>query len=153
MARLLILLTLPPDVTEQYRQRFGGAFPDLEIEVVAEAGKAAPAIGSADALLTFGQMMKNMKLDLAGADRLKWVQALGTGLDGITDQPALKASVTITSLHGVHGAAGVGGRARRHAGAGPRYPAVRAPAGAQALGPLAGQTAARTRPSASSASA
>jgi phosphoglycerate dehydrogenase-like enzyme len=32
------------------------------------------------------------------------VQALGTGLDGITDQPALKSSVTVTSLHGVHGA-------------------------------------------------
>ena len=55
-------------------------------------------------LLTFGQMMKNLKLDLAGADKLKWVQALGTGLDGITDQPALKPSVTVTSLHGVHGA-------------------------------------------------
>jgi phosphoglycerate dehydrogenase-like enzyme len=32
------------------------------------------------------------------------VQALGTGLDGITDQPALKPDVTVTSLHGVHGA-------------------------------------------------
>jgi len=55
-------------------------------------------------LLTFGQMMKNLKLDLANAAKLKWVQALGTGLDGITDQPALKPSVTVTSLHGVHGA-------------------------------------------------
>ena len=55
-------------------------------------------------LLTFGQMMKNLKLDLAAARKLKWVQALGTGLDGITDQPALKPSVTVTSLHGVHGA-------------------------------------------------
>ena len=32
------------------------------------------------------------------------MQALGTGLDGITDQPALKPDVTVTSLHGVHGA-------------------------------------------------
>ena len=32
------------------------------------------------------------------------MQALGTGLDGITDQPALKPGVTVTSLHGVHGA-------------------------------------------------
>jgi phosphoglycerate dehydrogenase-like enzyme len=103
MPRLLILLTLPPDVTEQYRARFARAFPDLEIDVVADPGSAVRAIGKADALLTFGQMMKNLKLDLAGADRLKWVQALGTGLDGITDQPALKDSVTVTSLHGVHG--------------------------------------------------
>ena len=103
MARLLILLTLPPDVTEQYRLRFARAFPELEIDVVNEPAKAGPAMRQADALLTFGQMMKNLKLDLKEAVKLKWVQALGTGLDGITDQPALQASVTVTSLHGVHG--------------------------------------------------
>jgi len=103
MPRLLILLTLPPDVTEQYRLRLGRLFPELEIDVVADSAKAGEAIGKADALLTFGQMLKNLKFDLAGAANLKWVQALGTGLDGITDQPSLKPSVTVTSLHGVHG--------------------------------------------------
>ena len=104
MPRLLILLTLPPDVTEQYRLRFLRAFPELEIDVVASRDKLGNALAEADALLTFGQMMKNLKLELKDAAKLKWVQALGTGLDGITDQPALKASVTVTSLHGVHGA-------------------------------------------------
>jgi D-2-hydroxyacid dehydrogenase (NADP+) len=104
MPRLLILLTLPPDVTEQYRARFSRAFPDLQIDVVSTRDALGPALANADCLLTFGQMMKNLKLDLAGAHNLKWVQALGTGLDGITDQPALKPEVTVTSLHGVHGA-------------------------------------------------
>ena len=104
MPRLLILLTLPPDVTEQYRARLSKLFPAIEIEVAATADAARPALARADMLLTFGQMMKNLKLDLAGAEKLKWVQALGTGLDGITDQPALKSDVTVTSLHGVHGA-------------------------------------------------
>jgi D-2-hydroxyacid dehydrogenase (NADP+) len=104
MPRLLILLTLPPDVTEQYRARLGRTFSQLEIDVVTTADQAAAAIPHADCLLTFGQMMKNLKLDLAEARNLKWVQALGTGLDGITDQPALKPDVIVTSLHGVHGA-------------------------------------------------
>jgi len=104
MPRLLILLTLPPDVTEQYRARLSKLFPGIDIDVAATADKAKAAMPQADMLLTFGQMMKNLKLDLARADKLKWVQALGTGLDGITDQPALKPSVTVTSLHGVHGA-------------------------------------------------
>jgi phosphoglycerate dehydrogenase-like enzyme len=104
MPRLLILLTLPPDVTEQYRARLSQKFPEISIDVIATADKAAAALPEADMLLTFGQMMKNLKLDLANAAKLKWVQALGTGLDGITDQPALKPSVTVTSLHGVHGA-------------------------------------------------
>jgi phosphoglycerate dehydrogenase-like enzyme len=104
MARLLILLTLPPDVTAQYRHRFNRIFPELEIDVVASRDKLGNALANADVLLTFGQMMKNLKLDFADAANLKWVQALGTGLDGIVDQPTLKPSVTVTSLHGVHGA-------------------------------------------------
>jgi D-2-hydroxyacid dehydrogenase (NADP+) len=104
MPRLLILLTLPPDVIEQYRARFARTFPEIAIDVAATAHQATAALPGADVLLTFGQVMKNLKLDLAGAGNLKWVQALGTGLDGITDQPALKAGVTVTSLHGVHGA-------------------------------------------------
>ena len=104
MPRLLILLTLPPDVTEQYRARLAQTFPEIGIDVATTADKAAAALPQADMLLTFGQMMKNLKLDLASAAKLKWVQALGTGLDGITDQPALKPNVTVTSLHGVHGA-------------------------------------------------
>lgn len=97
MPRLLILLTLPPDVTEQYRTQLSQKFPDIEVEVAATADKAAASFPQADMLLTFGQMMKNLKLDLANAAKLRWVQALGTGLDGITDQPALKPEVTVTS--------------------------------------------------------
>jgi D-2-hydroxyacid dehydrogenase (NADP+) len=103
MPRLLILLTLPPDVTDEYRRRFSSMFPELAIDVVSSRDKLGSALADADVLLTFGQMMKNLKLDLTGAHNLKWVQALGTGLDGITDQPALKPGVTVTSLHGVHG--------------------------------------------------
>ena len=103
MPRLLILLTLPPDVTEQYRARLSRLFPDITIDVVADKAKAESAIKAADMLLTFGQMLKNLKFDLKDAVNLKWIQALGTGLDGITDQPSLRPSVTVTSLHGVHG--------------------------------------------------
>ncbi len=103
MPRLLILLTLPPDVTEQYRAQLQRAFPEIEIDVQSDKTKAEGAIKAADMLLTFGQMLKNLKFDLKDATRLKWIQALGTGLDGITDQPSLRPSVTVTSLHGVHG--------------------------------------------------
>ena len=33
MPRLLILLTLPPDVTEQYRAQLSRKFPSIEVEV------------------------------------------------------------------------------------------------------------------------
>ena len=111
--------------------------------MVADKEKAEAAIKAADMLLTFGQMLKNLKFDLKDAVNLKWIQALGTGLDGITDQPSLRPSVTVTSLHGVHGApvseAALAGMLALQ----PRHPAVRAPAGPAALGPLAGEAPAR----------
>src|SRR5947207_13623342 len=106
MPRVLILLTLPPDVTEQYRARLSQKFPEIGIDVIATADKAAAALPEADMLLTFGQMMKNLKLELANAAKLKWVQALGTGLDGITDQPPRKPRLTGTALHARPGAPG-----------------------------------------------
>src|SRR5690242_9338147 len=83
MPRVLILLTLPPNVREYYRSTLQTKFRQLDIEVVDHFSKATPAIGSADILITFGPMMKNEVF--AAARQLKWVQALGTGVDGITD--------------------------------------------------------------------
>jgi phosphoglycerate dehydrogenase-like enzyme len=103
MPRLLILLTLPADVIEQYRARLSAEFPALTIDVADQQGKFTSHIGTADILLTFGQTMKNLNADFHSAANLKWVQALGTGLDGITDQPTLKADVIVTNVHGIHG--------------------------------------------------
>lgn len=103
MPRLLILLTLPADVIEQYRTRLSAKFPALAIDVADQKSNFAPLIGSTDILLTFGQVMKNLKVGLKDAVNLKWIQALGTGLDGIADQPALKPGVIVTNVHGIHG--------------------------------------------------
>lgn len=104
MPRLLILLTLPPDVIEQYRTRLSAAFPSLAIDVAAQQSNFVPMIGTADILLTFGQVMKNLKADFKNAARLKWIQALGTGLDGITDQTTLAPNIIVTNVQGIHGA-------------------------------------------------
>jgi D-2-hydroxyacid dehydrogenase (NADP+) len=102
MSRLLILLTLPPEVREQYRSRLAERFPQLAIDMVDHYAKAGPFMAKADALLTFGPHMKDEAL--AGADRLKWVQALGTGVDNLIDLPSLSPDVMITNIRGIHGA-------------------------------------------------
>src|SRR5262245_48999334 len=103
MTRLLILLTLPPDVIEQYRARITEKFPSLAIDVADQHSDFRPLIGKAEILVTFGQVMKNLKADFANAVNLKWVQALGTGVDGITDQLTLKPDVIVTNVQGIHG--------------------------------------------------
>jgi D-2-hydroxyacid dehydrogenase (NADP+) len=102
MTRLLILLTLPPAVREQYRARLAARFPELAIDVVDHHSKAAPFMAEADALLTFGPHMKDEVLH--GAAKLKWVQALGTGVDNLIDLPSLRPDVMITNIRGIHGA-------------------------------------------------
>ena len=102
MSRLLILLTLPPPVRDQYRNRLAERFPQLTIDMVDHHSKTGPYIGGADALLTFGPMMKDEVL--RGADKLRWVQALGTGVDNLIDLPSMRSDVVITNIRGIHGA-------------------------------------------------
>lgn len=102
MTRLLILLTLPEKVRMQYRDGIQAKFPDLAIDMVDHHSKVDPHIGAADVLVTFGPMMADHVLEKAR--NLKWIQALGTGVDGIVDRPSLRKETIVTNLHGVHGA-------------------------------------------------
>lgn len=101
MSKLLIFLALPEHVRVQYGQKIGPKFPGLEIQTVGSAEEAVEAIEDADFLLTFGAMMRDEVF--SRARRLKWVHALGTGVDGITDQPSLGAGVIVSSTRGIHG--------------------------------------------------
>jgi D-2-hydroxyacid dehydrogenase (NADP+) len=102
MTQLLLLLAMPENVRMQYHDRIKARFPDLAIHVVDHHSKVDPYIGSADILMTFGPMMSERVLEQAAS--LRWVQALGTGVDGIADRASLGKHVVVTNLHGVHGA-------------------------------------------------
>jgi phosphoglycerate dehydrogenase-like enzyme len=101
MPRLLILLTLPPPITAEYHRRLQQLFPELDIDVADHHTKAVPLAGAADVLLTFGPMLADAVL--AEARRLRWVQALGTGVDNLVDLPSLRPDVLVTNVHGIHG--------------------------------------------------
>ena len=102
MPRLLIVLTLPKEVRDTYASRLAQKFPELVIDVVDHHSKAPPLMTSADILITFGPMMKDEVF--RHAPKLKWIQALGTGVDGITDQPSLSCDVVVTNIRSIHGA-------------------------------------------------
>jgi len=85
----------------QYHQRLRSEFPELTIDLVDHHSKADPFIGSADILLTFGAHMADHVLEKG--TKLKWIQALGTGVDGIVDRPPFREGVLVTNMHGLHG--------------------------------------------------
>ena len=101
MTRLLILLTLPEPVRMQYYDHLRNTFAELKVDMVDHHGKVGPHIRSADILLTFGPMLADHVLQEAAS--LKWIQALGSGVDGIVDLPSLRSNVLVTNLHGIQG--------------------------------------------------
>jgi len=98
---ILLLLNLPPEVRVKYEQRLKRRFPQLRIDLVDHHSKVDPYIGAADVLITFGAHMADHVLEKG--TRLKWIQALGTGVDGICDRPALRDGMIVTNMHGLHG--------------------------------------------------
>jgi phosphoglycerate dehydrogenase-like enzyme len=101
MTNLLILLTLPEPLPAQYRDRLKARFPELAIDVVTHHSEVGPYIATADILLTFAPRLTDDVL--RAGTRLKWVQALGTGVDNLIDQPSLRSDVIVTNVHGIHG--------------------------------------------------
>jgi len=102
VTNLLILLTLPEAVRSQYFNHIRNTFPELNVSMVDHHSKVGPHIGAADILVTFGPMMADHVVK--EATRLKWIQALGSGVDGIVDLPSLRKEVRVTNLHGIQGA-------------------------------------------------
>jgi phosphoglycerate dehydrogenase-like enzyme len=85
----------------QYYKGLREAFPEMSIDLVDHHSKVDPYIGSADILLTFGAHMADRVLEKGR--KLKWIQALGTGVDGIVDRPPFREGVLVTNMHGLHG--------------------------------------------------
>ena len=102
MTNLLILLTLTPELNNQYCDRLKAKFPELNVNLVDHHTKVGPYIADADILVTFAPRLSDDVLR-AGAN-LKWVQALGTGVDNLIDRPVLRKDIIVTNIHGIHGA-------------------------------------------------
>lgn len=103
MTSLLILLAMPPETVAQYYSRLRATFPQLTMNLVDHHSKVGPYIGSADILMTFGPMITDQVV--RDATNLKWIQALGTGVDNLIDLPSLRSDVMVTNIQGIHGAA------------------------------------------------
>ncbi len=101
MTNVLIVLTLPGPVRMQYFSHVKTRFPEVKLDMVDHHSKVDPYIDAAEVLITFGPQVTNHVFEKA--KNLKWVQALGTGVDGITDQPGLRRDVLVTNMHGFHG--------------------------------------------------
>jgi phosphoglycerate dehydrogenase-like enzyme len=84
---------------EDYRKTLAPKFPELSIHAVAKEEEIGNFIEKMDILLTIRISDHLIKK----ASKLKWIQALTTGVDYIINLPSLSKEVLITSARGMHG--------------------------------------------------
>lgn len=85
-----------------YERELSAAFPESSFVCVPHHEQATVPARSADVLMTFSPFMADHVL--REAPRLRWIQVLGSGVDGIVNLPSLRPEVIVTSGHGVQAA-------------------------------------------------
>lgn len=105
MTNVLLLLDLPEKVRAQYFNGIKGRFPEINVNLVDHVSKVDRHIPFAEILITFGVHLGDQADRVIGNARsLKWIQALGTGVDNFVNVPSLRPEVVITNMRGIHGA-------------------------------------------------
>jgi phosphoglycerate dehydrogenase-like enzyme len=102
MLNLLILTEVQESMRARYKQMLLERFRQLTINVVGHHSLVDPYIADTDILLCFSPPMADHVV--RDAPKLKWIQALGTGVDNIVDLPSLGKEVVVTNIRGIHGA-------------------------------------------------
>jgi phosphoglycerate dehydrogenase-like enzyme len=102
MPNHLILTEVQESMRARYKAMLLAEFPQLTINVVGHHTLVDPYIADTDILLCFSPPMADHVV--RDAKKLKWIQALGTGVDNIVDLPSLGAEVLVTNIRGIHGA-------------------------------------------------
>lgn len=98
---MVVLVSIPPQ-GDYYRKALPERHPDLNLKVFTDRQQAKAALAEADILMAFGASMTKDFFEYA--PRLKWVHAMGTGVDGIVDSKHIGKNVIVTSTRGIHGA-------------------------------------------------
>ncbi len=105
MTNVLVYLTMLPEAARQRCHQFvRDQFPALKVDFAGKLADIDHTIGDADILITFGAHLGRDADNILGrAKNVKWVMALGTGVDHITDVPSLRPEAMVTNMHGMHG--------------------------------------------------
>ena len=102
MPNVLILTEVQEAMRARYKAMLTERFPSLTINVVGHHEQVDPFIADTEILMCFSPPMADHVV--RDAPKLKWIQALGTGVDNIVDLPSLGKDVLVTNVRGIHGA-------------------------------------------------
>ena len=101
MPNVLILTEVQEAMRARYKAMLLERFPQLSVNVVGHHNDVGHYIADTDILLCFSPPMADHVV--RDAPKLRWIQALGTGVDNIVDLPSLGSEVLVTNVRGIHG--------------------------------------------------
>jgi phosphoglycerate dehydrogenase-like enzyme len=96
---VLIILPSAENIDDVYQRELRARFPRLTVNSVDHHEKVGPYIDDAEVLMSFSPFVTDRVV--RDAKRLKWIQILGSGVDGVVNLPSLPKNVLITSGRGV----------------------------------------------------
>src|ERR1044072_7274001 len=101
MTKVLILTEVQEAMRARYKAMLRERFPQLTIDVVGHHDQVAPYIADIEILMCCSPPMADHVV--RDAPNLKWIQALGTGVDNIVDLPSLRPDIMVANIRGIHG--------------------------------------------------
>jgi len=96
---VLLILPSAENFDHIYDRELRARFPQLAVNSVDHHEKVGPYIEAAEVILTFSAFVTDRVV--RDAKRLRWIQVLGSGVDGVANLPSLRKDVLITSGRGV----------------------------------------------------
>lgn len=100
----LNILTVFPDAEPLWRgadERIRHALPDHELHFCYQAKNAGPYLADAEVVMSFSLHDEQVRK----AEKLRWIQGLGAGMERLISLPSLKQDVVLTNMRGIHGPA------------------------------------------------
>jgi D-2-hydroxyacid dehydrogenase (NADP+) len=96
---LLLLLPRAENFDHVYERNLRARFPELRIDSVEHHDQVGRHIAATDILMTFSPFMADHVV--REAKQLKWIQVLGSGVDGVVNLPSLRKDILVTNGRGV----------------------------------------------------
>ncbi|HWL03639.1 MAG TPA: D-2-hydroxyacid dehydrogenase [Xanthobacteraceae bacterium] len=100
---IVVLLNSPEDVRRQYREGIPAGADNVSVQVINDVDEIDPHLATMDVLMTYGTFLRDRAEHVFGhSPRLRWIQALGSGIDNL--RPA-RNDIVITCIRGIHDSA------------------------------------------------
>jgi phosphoglycerate dehydrogenase-like enzyme len=101
VASKIIYIGTPEANAHAFEELAARDFPDIDLYATNDRGEALARLADAEGIIAHHFQFDEALLQ--SAPKLRWIQSLTTGTDGILRLPSLRPEVIVTSTRGMHG--------------------------------------------------